>query len=85
MGVHFFVKDFMTGKSYLLNKEPFMTDYQTLNTIVLVEFCSDVLFKRIEPYKKSDSSITQPFDKHGVRTFNTHSLDAYFLNKLYLE
>ena len=34
---------------------------------------------------KSDSSIKEPFDVNGVRTFNTHSLEAYFQNKLYLE
>ena len=58
MGVHFFIKDFMTGKSYVLGNQQFMTDHQTLDTNILVEFCSDVLYKRIEPYKKSDNSIT---------------------------
>ena len=52
---------------------------------MLVEFCSDVLYKRIEPYRKSDKSITEPFDKQGVRTFNAESLNAYFENRLYLE
>jgi hypothetical protein len=26
MGVHFFIKDFMTGKSYVLGNQQFMTD-----------------------------------------------------------
>jgi hypothetical protein len=83
-GVHFFAKDFNTGKFYVLDKE-FMTDSNTIDTNVLVEFCSDVINKRVSPYKQSDTSISEPFDKHGVRTFNHYSLEAYFSNKLYLE
>jgi len=67
----------------MLEKE-FLEDRKTIDTNILVEFVSDVLYNRISPYKMSQET-SEIFDTNGVRIYNTKSIDNFFKQKLYLE
>jgi hypothetical protein len=53
LGVHFIIRHYGESiKTWVLDKE-FLEDKQTINTNILVEFVSDVLYRRIKPTRLS--------------------------------
>jgi hypothetical protein len=53
LGVHFIIRHYGESiKTWVLDKE-FLEDKKTINTNILVEFVSDVLYRRIKPTRFS--------------------------------
>jgi hypothetical protein len=53
LGVHFIIRNYgETIRTWVLDKE-FLEDKKTIDTNILVEFVSDVLYRRIKPTRVS--------------------------------
>ncbi len=84
-GLQYLINDFQNKELHLLTKSFVEENDNIIDSKVLLEFTTDVVFKRVKPFRLSQENLQGFFNEHGVRLFNTRSLESYFYNKQYLE